>query len=140
MSSLIRPAVALLLVACGPPRRRPDVRTSPAPASAAAPVAGSDEAPPEVSTQMPVVLEQGVPIALPGTTLTATLVRSWYGESVVGDEQGVTAAAELDIRAVDGRSETVVIPFFRSRTALGTRLYLDGTRDAIFLFVVPPSP
>jgi hypothetical protein len=127
--------LALLFLACGPPQRSPYVKRAPAPS----PAPGSDEARPDVSKLTPVILEPGVPIALPGTTLTATLVRSWRGERVVGEDQGVTAAAEVSLRAADGRSETVVIPFFRARTALGTRLYLDGTRDAIFLFVVPPS-
>jgi hypothetical protein len=132
---------ALLLLACGPPPRSREVM-EPTPLASpprvpAVPAGTDDDERPDVSQLTPIVVEKGVQVSLPGTSLAATLVQSWYGEQVVGDSQGVGAAAELSVRDTNGRSETVIIPSYRARTVLGVRLYVEVTRDGVFLFVVP---
>jgi hypothetical protein len=122
-----------LSAACAGPR------ASPGAPPVAGPSAANESEPerPHGSTPAPVELTERVPVALPGTALTATLVHAWLGGRVFEGEHGPNSAAQVTIAAADGRSETVVFPFFTEKTVLGARLYLDGSRESVYLFVVP---
>jgi hypothetical protein len=144
-------ALAFVLVACGPPPRgdhmKPPAPQAPdaappdaTPLSAYPSLVCPDDERADVRGLTPLVLEQGTAMKMPGTTQEVTLLDWKPPHGRVSDQPtGPTGFAQLLVRDGDGSGLRVNAYLFRACTVLGTRIYVEGGRDFVFLYVVPPG-